>query len=271
MTATATSASWQNVLVAPARGQHIVQLYTEPEFLARAVGNFVGDGLRAGDASLILAIPSHWQEIARRLARDGFDLDELQGRGQLRVLEAASCLAEVLIAGMPDRERFHAVIGGAIEAARRAGSGRLRVFGELVDLLRRTDLAATIRLEELWNELLATQGISLLCGYSVDVFDPRVYRGFLQRVCAVHSDLIPVDDYARLEQAVARAYAEVFGAAGDPDTLRRVFLTDYHRPSTMPDAEAAILAVGEFMPTTIDALLHTAGKNYRTSTPPPID
>jgi hypothetical protein len=39
----------------------------------------------------------------------------------------------------------------------------------------------------------------------------------------------------------------------------------------MPDAEAAILAVGEFVPTTIEALLHTARKNYRTSTPPSVD
>jgi hypothetical protein len=265
------SASWQSVLAAPALGQHIAQLYTEPEFLARAVGRFVGDGLRAGDAALILAVPSHWQAIAGRLAGEGFDLDQLQRRGQLLVLEAAPCLARVLVDGMPDPERFRAVIGGAVEAARRAGSGGVRAFGELVDLLRRTDLAATIRLEELWNELLATHGISLLCGYSVDAFDPRLYRGFLQRVCAVHSDLIPVEDYPRLEHAVERAYAEVFGAAGDPDGLRRVLLTGYHRPSTMPDAEAAMLAVGEFVPTTIEALLHRARKNYRTFTPPAVD
>jgi hypothetical protein len=166
---------------------------------------------------------------------------------------------------MPDPERFAAVIGGAVEAGRRAGYPRVRAFGEMVDLLRRTDLAATIRLEELWNDLLAGHRISLLCGYSVDIFDPRVYRGLLQRVCSVHSDLIPIEDYARLEQAVARAYADVFGPVGDGQALRDVLVADYAPASAMPDAEAAILAAREFVPTAIDSLLAAARQHYHGS------
>jgi hypothetical protein len=149
------SGPWQSVLAAPAPRQHIAQLYTEPGFLARAVGDFVAGGFRAGDAVIILAIPSSWQAIGRRLADQRFDLAALQRRGQLTVLDAASCLARLLVDGMPDPERFRSVIGGAVEAAGRAGYRRIRVFSELVDLLRRTDLAAIIRLEELWNDLLA--------------------------------------------------------------------------------------------------------------------
>jgi MEDS: MEthanogen/methylotroph, DcmR Sensory domain len=265
------SGPWQSVLAAPAPRQHIAQLYTEPGFLARAVGDFVAGGFRAGDAVIILAIPSSWQAIGRRLADQRFDLAALQRRGQLTVLDAASCLARLLVDGMPDPERFRSVIGGAVEAAGRAGYRRIRVFGELVDLLRRTDLAAIIRLEELWNDLLAVHGISLLCGYSADAFEPRVYHGFLPRVCAVHSDLIPVEDYARLEQAVERAYVDVFGPAGDAGALRRVFLTDYRRPSAMPDAQAALLAAREFVPTTIAALLRQAREHYRAPVPPSPD
>lgn len=265
---TGASATWQSVLATPAPSQHVAQLYTEPAFLARAVGQFAGDGLRGGDAVIIIAIPLHWQEIARRLEDQRFDLDDLQRRGQLTVLDAASCLARLLVDGMPDPERFRAVIGGAVDAAERAGYQRVRAFGEMVNLLRPTDLTATIRLEELWNEFLATHRISLLCGYSVDTFDPRVYHGLLQRICTAHSDLIPVEDYARLEQAVERAYADVFGSAGDADGLRQAFLADYTRPSAMPDAQAAILAAREFAPTTIDALLEKARHQYGASTPP---
>jgi DcmR-like sensory protein len=260
------SADLDSALAAPAAGQHVAQLYAEPGLLVRAVADLADEGLRAGDAVIIIAIPSHWREIAHRLEDRRFDLDELQRRGQLTVLDAASSLAELLVDGMPDRERFRTVIGGAMEAARRAGYQRIRAFGEMVDVLRRTDLVATMRLEELWNEFLAMHGISLLCGYSVDPFDPRVYRGLLQRVRAVHSDLIPVEHSVQLEQAVEHAYAEVFGSAGDGGFLRRVFLAEYARPSAMPDAEAAILAAQEFAPTTVAELLEKARDHYRQTT-----
>jgi len=260
------AAPWQEILAAPTPGQHVAQLYTEPRFLARAVTDFVGNGVRAGEAVIVIATPSHWQEIARRLEGLGFDLDDLQRRRQLAVFDAASSLARVLVGGVPDPDRFRDLVGGAVEAARRAGYPRCRAFGEMVDLLRHTDVAATIRLEELWNELLATHGIALLCGYSLDAFDPRVYRGLVQSVCSVHSDLIPVEDYARFEQAVEDAYADVFGPIGDGHSLRRVFLGDYVRPAAMPDAEAALLAAREFVPTAIDPLLETARRHYRAAT-----
>jgi MEDS: MEthanogen/methylotroph, DcmR Sensory domain len=255
-------ATWQTLLAAPAPGQHVGQLCTEPGFLGRAVGGFAGAGLRAGDAIIIIATPAHWQEITGPLEAQRFDLDELQGRGQLTVLNAGSCLAQLLVDDIPDPERFRAVIGGAADAVRRAGYQRVRAFGEIVDLLRQTDLTAAIRLEELWNEWLAAQGKSLLCGYSVDAFDHRAYRGLLQAVCTAHSDLIPVEDYARLEQAVERAYADVFGSAGDADGLRQAFLAEYAWPTAMPDAQAALLAAREFLPRTLDELLEKARHHY---------
>ncbi len=75
-------------------------------------------------------------------------------------------------------------------------------------------------------------------------------------------------DYVRLELAVESAYADVFGSACDGDSLRQVFLADYSRPSAMPDAQAAILAAREFVPTTIGALVERARQHYRASTPP---
>ncbi len=132
----------------------------------------------------------------------------------------------------------------------------------MVDLLRRTSVAATIRLEELWGELLPRHGIALLCGYSLDNFDRYVHRGLLQSVSAVHSDLVPVEDYARLERAVEHAYAEVFGAEGDGSALRRTFLAHYPRPTSMPDAQAALLAVREFVPTAADRFLDRVRGHY---------
>jgi len=37
---------WQGLLSTPLPGNHVAQLYNDRDFLARAVGRWVGDGLR---------------------------------------------------------------------------------------------------------------------------------------------------------------------------------------------------------------------------------
>ena len=65
------------------------------------------------------------------------------------------------------------------------------------------------------------------CGYSIDNFDPNTYQGILQGVSRAHSHLVPVEDYARLERAVERAYAEVFGVGAT-----QVFCVGRFSPTT---------------------------------------
>jgi hypothetical protein len=256
------AATWQAALARPASGAHIAQFYSEVGFLVRGVAHFVGEGLRKNDAVIVMARPVHWQAVARRLLGEGFSLERLQRCGQLTVLDAAQCLAGFVVNGMPDRERFLTSVGGAIDEANAAGYPRVRAFGEMVDLLRGASLLATLRLEELWGELLATRGITLLCGYSIDAFDPHAYRGVLQKVCAAHSGVVPVEDYPQLERAVTRAYRDVFGTDGDADALRRALLGVYPRPAAMPDAQAAMLAARELVPQTSDALLERVRTHY---------
>jgi hypothetical protein len=68
--------------------------------------------------------------------------------------------------------------------------GRIRVYGEMVNLLWRHDHPATHRLEELWNDTIARLGLSLLCGYQVDGRRERAIPSDLQ---ALHSHLIPLE------------------------------------------------------------------------------
>lgn len=242
-----------------------MQLYAEPEFPMRAVGEFVGEGLSRGEAVVVIATASHWQALERQLTAQRFDIDTRVSQGQLVIRDATSCLPELLVDGMPDRERFLSVSGSAIGAAERFGYARLRLFGEMVDLLRRIDLASAIRLEALWTELLAVKRISMLCAYSLDVFDPAVYGGVLQSVCGAHTHLLPVQDRARFDRAVERAYADVFSAAGEAEALRRRFLDSYARPAAMPDGEAALLAACELAPANSAALLDRARHHYRAA------
>ena len=137
------------------------------------------------------------------------------------------------------------------------------VFGEMVDVLRHRSLPATMRLEELWNEILQIHRISLLCGYSADALEPHAYRGLVQGVCATHSDLVPVEDYERLAHAVDRAYLDTFGTSGDASELRRTLLEVWVNRTTMPEAQAAILAVHDFVPATAQILLERVAQHYR--------
>jgi hypothetical protein len=137
----------------------------------------------------------------------------------------------------------------------------------MVNLLRRTSLAAALRLEALWNELLDAEGIALVCGYSIDTFAPGAYGGLLQRVLSAHSHLVPVEDYARLHRAVDQAYVEVFGSRQDATTLRRAFLAHYPRTAAMPEAQAAILAARDFVPAlAADTLLERVRHHYENPT-----
>ena len=258
-------ATWESVLGAPAEGQHVAQLYTEPDFLVRAAGRFVVAGLHQGEAVLLVMRAIHRPAIARHLEDDGLVLDDLSRRGQLIFLDATQTLTELLVDGRPERTRFQAAIGEAVEASMAAGYPRLRAFGEVVDILRRESLAAALQLEELWTELVTARRLALLCGYSIDTFDPEAYRGLLQRVSTAHSHLVPVEEYARLDHAVESAYLEVFGAGRDAGFLRRTFIANYPRPAAIPDALAAILAAQEFVPEAAIALLDRVRHHYHSS------
>jgi hypothetical protein len=85
MSATET---WEAVLDAPSACDHLVQLYTDDDFLARAVAHFVGAGFGVGEAAVIIATPAH---LARFLDRLPEGPDAL-ARGQLIAIDAADCL-----------------------------------------------------------------------------------------------------------------------------------------------------------------------------------
>jgi MEDS: MEthanogen/methylotroph, DcmR Sensory domain len=152
-----------------------------------------------------------------------------------------------------------------LEAMRRAGYEVIRGFGEMVDILNRGgNLAAAIRLEELWNELLAVERISLLCAYAVDAFDRGEYAETLPRIGGVHSHLMPVEDGERLERAIDRAFIDVFGIHGDTRLLRELFVRDLPDRTAMPAGHGALIALRELDARLADAVLERAGGHYRS-------
>jgi len=152
---------------------HIVYPYTDEQRIVDAVAIFAGSGLDKGEAIVIIATEPHCDSIKKRLHSEGFDIKRLQQTNQFICAVAQDVLARFMREGMPEPELFRSTVGELIEKAKQGspdGAGRrLRFFGEMVSLLWRVDVLAAARLEELWNEMIATHSVALLCTYALDI------------------------------------------------------------------------------------------------------
>jgi len=231
----------------PGACDHMVQLYRDPEFLVDSVALYVGEGLRAGDAAVVIARPEHRDLFLQALERQG-----LRPSRALKVLDAEESLGKFMVSGMPEWTAFHALVGGAI-AELRLQYPKVRAYGEMVDILwQRGEEKAALRLEEFWNEIARLQTFSLLCAYSIDPLRDETYAG-LQSICKCHTHLIPARDYGELNEAVYQASVKVL----DP-LLAQMLLTlaGSHRPHTsMPMGQAALIWLSQNMPRTAERVL----------------
>jgi len=261
-----TLSSWDALLAAPAPCDHLVQLYTSDEALTSTVARFIEHGLAEGEGVIVIATAGHWTAIAERLGATAVDVAALRAKNQLIVRDAHDMLMSFMVDGMPDRAAMQTAIRGTLDTARSAGHMTVRAFGEMVDILnRRGNLAAAIRLEELWNELLDAERIALLCAYAVDAFDRAEYKATLPSIGHVHSHLMPVEDADRLERAIDRAFVDVFGVYGDTRLLREIFVRQLPDATAMPTAQGALFALRNLDTRLADAVLERAATHYRAA------
>lgn len=256
---------WHDLLRRPQSRDHVVQLYTDEAFLTRAVAHFMAVGLSQGEAGVIIATPAHVRAFTARLAAT-LDVETARARKQLVVLDAHTCLAQFMVDGRPDPPAFLALANGVLARVRDAGYAKVRLFGEMVDLLWDQNLPATTTLEDLWNTVLAEHRVSLLCAYRIDNFDRHAHRGVLHQISRSHSHLIPVEDYERFERAVDHAYRDVFGTPGDAAGLR-TFLGRGGEGPQMPAGQSALLALHDLRRDLAEEVLERAGQHYRRARP----
>jgi hypothetical protein len=151
---------------------HAVKFYDSRESLCRIVAEFLGEGLAGQQPVLVIATPEHRAGIRAELETRHFDVELMQGAGDLLLLDAAETLSTFMVDGMPDDHLFVANMLGAIDKVCGGRKDRtVRAYGEMVDVLWQNgqDVAA-IRLEMLWNKLAATRDFALLCGYAMGTF-----------------------------------------------------------------------------------------------------
>jgi len=140
----------------------------------------------------------------------------------------------------------------------------------MVNLLwERGDAAASMNLEDLFDQLAHKHDIAIFCSFLMDNFNGEVHTHMLPRLGENHSHLIPVEDYARLERAVAGALHETVGP-DEARVLEKRLSSQYEAPLNMPRAQVLLLALRQILPTVADSVLQRSGSLYATSrTAPP--
>jgi signal transduction histidine kinase len=170
---------------------HDVQFYESAQFLAEAVAHYAGAGLAQGDAVLIVAKPAHQAAILELLEAQGHDVRKCGSR--LTLLDAEATLATFMRDGVPDWDAFIANVGAVVEVLRER-YGRLRAYGEMVDVLRdQGNLRGMVELERHWCRLAERQAFGLLCGYLLKGFLEESHAGAFAEVCRAHEHVLPAD------------------------------------------------------------------------------
>lgn len=246
---------------------HFVQFYKADEpLLNRNVAGFLWDGLLKGDGLLVIATPSRLESLADCLARLGADVDMALRERQLAMLEAPEILARIEIHGEPAWERFQEAVGKALRLVRpRVADATVRVYGEVVGVLWEAGrTAAASRVEEYWNRCLRQGGITLFCGYPIDVFEHDFHDDRVGDVLHAHTYVLPTGPNGNLKDCLQRAIDELLGArAGDVHLSMQAAMPS--RGIAMPEAESAILWLRSHIPDQAERILARAQAYYQAS------
>jgi KaiC/GvpD/RAD55 family RecA-like ATPase len=171
------------------KGQfHAVRFYYDAVGLCQIAADFVAEGLNAGQPAVIVATPSHTASIEAFLTARGFDIASVKRSGDLFVRDAAGVLASVMIDGAPSGARFERQVGSLIEAARGESGRKVRVYGEMVDVLWKAGSTnAAARLEAMWNSLASNHAFILLCAYALDGITHTTH---ISEICGHHTHVV---------------------------------------------------------------------------------
>ncbi len=257
---------WDHVLAHAGPRDHVVQLYQDQDFLNRAVCRFAGAALANGEGLILVPTVEHWNAFRPRLEAEGVNVKDAQDRGQLTVVDADELLPRFMQKALPDAPMFLGLAGEIV--ARTRGAGRypkVRWWGEMVNVLwERGDVAASMNLEDLFDRVAHEQDIAVFCSFVMDNFNGEIHTHMLPRLGENHSHLIPVEDYARLERAVADALRDILGT-DEAAVLQSRLLSQYQTPFTMPRAQALLLALRQAMPAVAGPVLQRSRDLYTAS------
>jgi hypothetical protein len=257
---------WCRVLANAVPQDHIVQLYQDQQFLNRAVCRFAAAAIANGEGVILVPTVAHWDAFRPRLEDEGVDVKAAEKRGQLTIVDADDLLPTFMRDAMPDSPVFLGLAKDVVSRAKADGRyPKVRWWGEMVNILwERGEVAASMALEDLFDELAHKQDIAIFCSFLMDNFNGDVHARMLPRLGENHSHLIPVEDYARLERAVSDALRETVGP-DESAVLENQLLSSYSSPFQMPRSQALLLALRQTLPRIADDVLGRSRSLYHAT------
>ena len=266
--------SFDGPMTKPARlREHLVQFYDDDGLLVDTLRDFVAEGLKAGGGALVIATADHRIGLEARLRALGLDVDGATATGRFLAVDAAETLARIMVDGAPDEGRFREMARELL--GRVGGNGPTRVFGEMVGLLLSAgNTGATIRLEDLWNELLGERPFRLFCAYPMRQLGGQKLADSVAAICRQHEHVVPAESYPReetprgrlsaivaLQQQAASLQAEVAERSAVETALRTVQaeleqqVTDLRRLHDMSARLTSTLDLEPLLREVLDAVL----------------
>ncbi len=168
----------------PALHAHSFELFRDGTFPAPRIAASLRAALDAGAAAGALARPAHLEALRGALRDVGVDLARLCEAGQLVLVDAEEVFrAAWARPGLRAEALVEHVLAPTADAIARFG--RIRMYGELVDLFAGADdHDAALAVEQWWNDQLATYPIELQCGYRLAPFSDA--SDSLRKLCYEH-------------------------------------------------------------------------------------
>ena len=254
--------SWGEFLKGAGAQSHGVQVYGDAADLAESVASYLAAGFERNEPAVIVATPEHLSLFADRLGSRGWEFERAESAGLLVVADAEETLASLVGPDGLDGERFEHAVAALLDQVQSGPEDRPpRVFGEVVDVFcQRGRPDAADELERLWNALALTRRFSLLCGYRLDVFDPRAQLETLPHVCREHSHVLPARNYPRFARAVDNALREVLG----PNQAATVYVLVSREAGhdQIPLAQSILMWVSQHLPQQSSQILASARTHY---------
>jgi hypothetical protein len=194
---------------------HMVRICPNTTSQAEVLTRYIKDGLLNNEGIIIIARPPLRRAVLSKLEVLGFDSQAIKNQGQVRFFDAEFLLSNILIDGIIEEQAFRKFIGIPIQATQ-SKFGKVRAFGEMVDILWQRDLQnMAIQLENLWEDLCAKQGLIFLCTYLLDNLDPNDYDSALEKIYKHHKHLALDLFSPELGEAIQDALGEAWNRVLD--------------------------------------------------------
>lgn len=174
---------------------HTVQIYSSDASFLDGFTSFVAGGLNAGNAVVVLATEVHQEGLFQKLQTQGFDLEAIVESGTCVPVDASEAITSLMVDDQPDPDQLGSVVSSLVKTASKAPNGVTRgvlACGECApSLWAQGKLDAALRVEELWDAAVHKYGLSTLCGYISRSLQGEREKHIFQRICALHSAVIP--------------------------------------------------------------------------------